>query len=121
LNTPTPLLIWSKWSPNGKDLVLGGNSVPPQVWRVWQTTEELIAYAKECCVFRQLTPAERKQFGLPAAEGAQPATEETQPAAKGTLPAPTTPAPEVTPGAALPVISLGLLALALVWRRRNIL
>ena len=99
--------------------------MPIQVWRVWQTTEELIAYAKECCVFRQLTPAEREQFGLPAAEGAQPAAEgtqpaaeETQPAAEGTLPPPTAPAPEATPGAALPVISLGLLALALVWRRR---
>jgi hypothetical protein len=32
---------------------------------VWQTTDDLIEYAKECCVFRQLTPEEREQFGLP--------------------------------------------------------
>jgi hypothetical protein len=31
---------------------------------VWQSTEELIQYAKECCVFRELTPEERQQFGL---------------------------------------------------------
>lgn len=34
-------------------------------WWEWQTIEELIDYAKECCVFRQLTDAERLQFGLP--------------------------------------------------------
>jgi hypothetical protein len=32
--------------------------------RVWQTTQELIDYAKEYCVFRELTEAERAQFGL---------------------------------------------------------
>jgi len=32
---------------------------------VWQTTEDLIDYVKECCVFRELTPEEREQFGLP--------------------------------------------------------
>jgi hypothetical protein len=31
---------------------------------VWQSTEELVDYAKECCVFRELTDAERVQFGL---------------------------------------------------------
>jgi hypothetical protein len=36
------------------------------VWRVWQTKQELVDYAKECCVIRQLTPAERQQYGLPA-------------------------------------------------------
>jgi hypothetical protein len=34
------------------------------VWSVWQTTQELVDYAKECCVFRELTEAERVQFGL---------------------------------------------------------
>jgi hypothetical protein len=29
-----------------------------------QTTQELIDYAKECCVFRQLTDAEQAQVGL---------------------------------------------------------
>ena len=27
--------------------------------------EELVAYAKECCVVRELTPDERELFGLP--------------------------------------------------------
>ena len=106
-----------RWSPNGKDLFAGGGANQVDVWRVWQTTEELLAYAKECCVFRQLTPAEREQFGLPAAEAA--GAEAT--GAEGTLPTPT-PAPEATPGAvlpALPIVSTGLLALALVWRQRK--
>jgi hypothetical protein len=32
---------------------------------VWQSTEDLIAYAYDCCVFRDLMPEEREQFGLP--------------------------------------------------------
>ena len=30
-----------------------------------QSTEDLIAYAYDCCVFRDLMPEEREQFGLP--------------------------------------------------------
>ena len=30
-----------------------------------KSTQELVDYAKECCVFRDLTEAERTQFGLP--------------------------------------------------------
>jgi WD40 repeat protein len=56
------------WSPDGKYLLLSilNISGPGQsgVYRVWQTKEELINYAKECCVFRELTDAERTQFGL---------------------------------------------------------
>jgi len=33
--------------------------------RAWQSTQELIDYAKECCVIRDLTKEERTQFGLP--------------------------------------------------------
>jgi hypothetical protein len=32
----------------------------------WHTREELIAYARECCLIRQLTADERELFGLPA-------------------------------------------------------
>ena len=32
---------------------------------VEHSVEELIAYAKSCCVLRELTPEERDQFGLP--------------------------------------------------------
>jgi WD40 repeat protein len=53
------------WSPDGKYIIAGGYINPPVVRRAWQSTEELIAYAKECCVTRQLTSEERQRFGLP--------------------------------------------------------
>ena len=31
----------------------------------WNTTDELITYARECCLMRQLTADERELFGLP--------------------------------------------------------
>jgi WD40 repeat protein len=53
------------WSPDGKYLLLSGEfSNTPEIRRVWQSKEELIAFAKECCAWRELTPAERAQFGL---------------------------------------------------------
>ncbi len=62
---------WSlipEWSPDGQYLLISilNMSGPGKsgVYRVWQTTEELINYAKECCVFRELTDAERIQYGL---------------------------------------------------------
>jgi hypothetical protein len=53
------------WSPDGKYVAAGGYFNPPVVRRAWQSTEDLIAYAKECCVTRTLTPEECQQFGLP--------------------------------------------------------
>jgi WD40 repeat protein len=54
------------WSPTGEYVVAARVSDPiPLILRAWQTTEELIAYAKECCVWRKLTAEERLQFGLP--------------------------------------------------------
>jgi WD40 repeat protein/class 3 adenylate cyclase len=52
------------WSPDGKHLAVTGYETLISVWNVWQSTDELIAYAKENYVFRQLTPVERQQFGL---------------------------------------------------------
>ena len=37
----------------------------PEIRRAWQSTDDLIAYAEGCCVWRELTPGERQQFGLP--------------------------------------------------------
>jgi WD40 repeat protein len=54
------------WSPDGKYISAGGFYNTPVIRRVWQSTEELIAEAKECCVTRELTLAERAQFGLPS-------------------------------------------------------
>jgi WD40 repeat protein/class 3 adenylate cyclase len=68
LYTPSDWFINTAWSPDGKYLLVPilNMSSPGRsgVWRVWQTTQELIDYAKECCVFRELTEAERAQFGL---------------------------------------------------------
>jgi WD40 repeat protein len=64
LSTPVQYFTYVKWSPDGQHLVTGGLRLSPAVWRVWQSKEELIEYAKQCCVIRQLTPQERQQFGL---------------------------------------------------------
>jgi WD40 repeat protein len=52
------------WSPDGKFLAAATEEGMIRVFRVWQTTNDLIAYAKECCVVRELTDEERRQFGL---------------------------------------------------------
>jgi hypothetical protein len=54
-----------EWSPDGRYLIASGGFDVPVVRRAWETTEALIAEARECCVFRELTDAEREQFGLP--------------------------------------------------------
>jgi WD40 repeat protein len=53
------------WSPDGNYVIVAGIFKTPVVRRVWQSTEELIAHAKACCVARELTPEEREQFVLP--------------------------------------------------------
>jgi WD40 repeat protein len=53
------------WSPDGTRLAAATLLPSVEIHRVWQSKEDLVAYARECCVVRQLTPAERKQFGLP--------------------------------------------------------
>jgi WD40 repeat protein len=69
LTTPTDWSVTPQWSPTGDLLAVGlwsfDTPSKTEVWRVWQSTEDLVAYAKECCVFRELTPEERSQFGLP--------------------------------------------------------
>jgi hypothetical protein len=42
-----------------------GNKGRLQVFPAWHSVEELIAYAREHCVFRELTTEERQLFGLP--------------------------------------------------------
>jgi WD40 repeat protein len=63
ISTPVSYGVFTWWSPDGQHIFI--SSVPASVWRVWQSTEELVEYAKECCVIRQLTDAERQKFGLP--------------------------------------------------------
>jgi len=52
------------WSPDGTRVVAAGQFAVPEIRPVWQSTDELIAYAHECCVFRSLTSEERELFGL---------------------------------------------------------
>jgi WD40 repeat protein/energy-coupling factor transporter ATP-binding protein EcfA2 len=63
LDIPTIYGGFAEWSPDGEYLLTLGFDT--EIWRVWQTTEELIDYAKECCLFRELTMEERALFGLP--------------------------------------------------------
>jgi WD40 repeat protein len=52
-------------SPDGSQLLLVSTTGEAGVYPVWQTTDELVAYAKDCCMQHVLTPQEREQFGLP--------------------------------------------------------
>jgi Tol biopolymer transport system component len=54
------------WSPDGTYIIVTGDGLnEPVIKRVWHSPEELVQYAYDCCVSRELTPEERDQFGLP--------------------------------------------------------
>jgi WD40 repeat protein/DNA-binding SARP family transcriptional activator len=57
---------WSlHWSPDGTLIAASGGQSLPIIRRAWTSTEDLIAYVKANLVWRELTPAERTEFGLP--------------------------------------------------------
>jgi WD40 repeat protein/DNA-binding CsgD family transcriptional regulator len=56
--------LTTNWSPDGTKVVIGGRFSAPVIRRVWRSTDDLIAHARECCVWRDLTREEREQFGL---------------------------------------------------------
>ena len=59
-----PLTI--DWSPDGTHIIVTGDGLnEPVIKRVWRSTEELIEYAYDCCISRELTLEERIRFGLP--------------------------------------------------------
>lgn len=64
LPTPTTWFLTASISPQGTYLATAGNDGTIRLWRVWQTTQELIDYARDCCVIRDLTAKEIEQFGL---------------------------------------------------------
>jgi WD40 repeat protein len=72
LSTPNSWSASVKWSPDGRYLAVSTSSFEKkgmaEVWRVWQSTDELIDYARKHCVFRELTAEERLQFGLGEAQ-----------------------------------------------------
>jgi hypothetical protein len=47
-------------------LIAYGNKVV--VLPIWNSVQELIDYAHECCVVRELTPADRELYSLPPVE-----------------------------------------------------
>ena len=60
-----PDMYMAALSPDGHQVLVTTRSGPMIIFDIWQSREELIDLAKDCCVFRDLTPEERQQFGLP--------------------------------------------------------
>ena len=54
----------ASWSLDGKQIAISDWNGYLTIYPAWESLEELINYARDCYVFRQLTPEERKQFGL---------------------------------------------------------
>jgi WD40 repeat protein len=63
--TPGGMIYQADWSPDGTRIAVASQDGTTKIFPARQTTQELIDYAKECCVFRELTDAEREQFELP--------------------------------------------------------
>ena len=55
------------WSPDGNRVVISYGS-EMMILPIWNTTQELIDYAYECCVVRELSPEDRELYGLPPLE-----------------------------------------------------
>jgi WD40 repeat protein len=61
-----PQLTEGAWSPDGRQIALSAADGKIRILDVyWDTKDELIAYARECCLMRELTADERELFGLP--------------------------------------------------------
>jgi len=52
-------------SPDGTQMLIATDDGVTSLYPTWLTTEELIDYARDCCLVRELTPEEREVFGLP--------------------------------------------------------
>jgi len=59
------------YSPDGSRILItntAGDTGLVQIFPTWHSPEELVDYARECCLLRDLTPEERELFGLPPRE-----------------------------------------------------
>ncbi len=57
-------LVQAAYSPDGKRVLIGTYAGDVMIFPTWHSTEELIDYAKESKVFRQLTAEEREIYGI---------------------------------------------------------
>lgn len=53
---------------DGNQFFVDSGEVVGYVFPTWDTIDDLVAYARECCVMRVLTPEECQEFGLPPNE-----------------------------------------------------
>ncbi len=52
-------------SSDGQQFLANVDSAGPLIiFDIWESLDELVSLAKECCVIRELTPEERVEFGL---------------------------------------------------------
>jgi len=75
VETGTELLVYEigGWtnadlSPDSTQFLVSSTEGEAFIYPVWDTVEDLIDYAKDCCLVYELTPEEREQFGLPPSE-----------------------------------------------------
>jgi WD40 repeat protein/serine/threonine protein kinase len=69
LNFPiSGFTAFASWSPKGNSIAVGDYDGNLNFFPAWDTTDDLVEHAKECCIVRQLTPEERERFGLPLLE-----------------------------------------------------
>jgi WD40 repeat protein len=60
IGSPTGYIAWSS---DGKSILVPYDDKVVML-PIWQTTRELIGYAHECCVVRDLSPEDRELYGL---------------------------------------------------------
>jgi hypothetical protein len=52
------------YSPDGSKVLLATGDGTTRIFPTWHNYEDLIDFARDCCLVRELTPEEREQFGL---------------------------------------------------------
>jgi WD40 repeat protein len=56
---------FASWSPQGTALALNSYTYDLVVFPIWPSLDELVDFAKSCCLIGSLTAEERLEFGLP--------------------------------------------------------